>query len=127
MAQLAARRYAKAIFELALENGKLDDYTDQLAFLHALFEKETALFKLMTHPDVDKEEKFTILRKAFAKQASEDILGLLQIIIKKNREKDMKDILATFLAMSKAHQNIVTAYVDAPRPLSEKELLSVII
>ncbi len=125
MAQLVANRYAKAMFQLALENGQLDTYTEQLSVVLDTFKTEHEFSKIINHPEISHDKKFSMLEKVFGSVVVPDVLGLFAIIIRKGREKEIINILEAFVNMSKKHRGIVTAYVYGPVALTETQLSSI--
>ena len=57
MAKLVSKTYGDALFELALEEGKLDLLADEVKAVSEIISDNGDLTKLMNHPQIDKEEK----------------------------------------------------------------------
>ena len=83
MAKLAAKTYGDSLFELALEENKLDMLMDEAEFVLKVLAENEDLLKLMTHPKVSKEEKEQIIENIFKSKASDEMTGFLLIVIKK--------------------------------------------
>ena len=65
MAKLVATTYGNALFELAVEESKVDELNEEAeAVLHVL-KSEAGLSKLMDHPKIVKEEKNKIIISLF--------------------------------------------------------------
>lgn len=122
MAQLVAKRYAKALFELALEKNELDELSEQMAFVQSTLKSEETLLGCLNHPEIPYDEKFSIVQKVFESYVSNDILGLFKVVFHKNREVFIMDIIEAFISMSKKYKGIVTAYVYAPRTIPDDKL-----
>ena len=63
MAKLAATTYGDALFELALEESKIDALYDEVLVVLKAFEDNSELNKLFYNTKLDKEEKKKILKK----------------------------------------------------------------
>ena len=56
MAKLVSTTYGDALFELALEENKIDLVSEEVTFLKDVFKENDELLKIMNHPKVPKEE-----------------------------------------------------------------------
>ena len=113
--------YSQAFFDVALESGKLDEYVAQTDLVLSTLKTDESLNKLLIHPEVSTESKFSLLKELFANKISEDFLGLFNIILKKRREIHLISILEGFNELVMKHQNIAVAQVFTPAPLTESQ------
>lgn len=121
MAKLAAKTYGESLFELALEENKLDLFLEEAVFVQQVLSENEDLVKLMTHPKVSKEEKEEIIENIFKGKISNEVTGFLVIVIKKGRFKEMKDILSYFVARVKEYKKIGVAFVTTAVELKEAQ------
>lgn len=122
MAELIAKRYAAALFDIALEKDSVDKfYTDALDVYDTINSSEEFL-SVLKHPRISGEEKMNVLTSAFAGKIENDILGLFAVAVKKNREAQILDITQAFIDRIKEHKGIATASVVSAKPLSEEQL-----
>lgn len=130
MAKLAAKTYGDSLFELALEEGKLEILLEEAKFVEQVLAENEDLVKLMTHPKVGKDEKQNVIENIFKSKVSDDMTGFLVIVIKKGRFNEMKAILSYFIARVKEYKKIGVAFVttavelrDEQRKALEKRLI----
>ena len=120
MADLSTR-YAKALFELALERGLTSDYLEQAAFIsHALSEADAQ--RIITHPRIPIADKFAFFDGAFAGRIHEDLLGFMRLTVTKNREEFLTSALDALVEMIRRHQNYTTAKVVSAFELTPEQL-----
>lgn len=119
-AQLA-KRYAKALFEVASEEKQLDAFGAQLAELHETIADHAELEKFINNPRVKKEAKKDLVRKLFEKQLSPFVYNFLRLLIDKRRENILQGVLAEYKNLANAAQNIVPAEVTVAHPLVKKQ------
>jgi F-type H+-transporting ATPase subunit delta len=119
MAGLAVR-YATALFELATEKDKLDDTFEQAAFLRDTL-KDADCQRVISHPRIPTNEKIAFFENAFAGKIENDILGLVSLAIKKDREEFLVSALTAFIQMVNDHKRQTTAYVTSAVPLSNEQ------
>lgn len=119
MAKLVDKTYGDALFELALENGKIDTYYDEAKGVLSSLEDNDELFKLYNHPKITKEEKIKVTENIFKGRVSDDITGFLVLMINKDRQNAIKDTLKYFIAKIKEYKKIGVAYVTTAIKLDE--------
>lgn len=121
MAQLAAKKYATALFELAQEDGKMDTLNQEALAVLNVIKEEPKFMATLLHPQVTCDEKMKIVDKAFA-GFSNDMLGFLHIVLKKNRENELTHMLQIFLESIEETKGIVNAQVTTASPLTPAQL-----
>lgn len=119
MAKLVANVYGEALFELAVEQNRMDEYGDEARALLYVLDTNPELTQMMTHPNIDKEEKLNTIENIFKGKASAEIIGLMRMVVEKNHFKDMSGILTYFVRKEMEYKNIGIADVTTPTPLSE--------
>ncbi|MCR5687924.1 MAG: F0F1 ATP synthase subunit delta [Lachnospiraceae bacterium] len=121
MAKLVTKTYADALFQLAAEDGKVDElYSEAVALLDVL-ESNPDLSKVMTHPGVDKNEKLAAIREIFTGRLSGEMCGLLNQVVEAGRYAETEGILKYFISEVKEYKKIGVAYVMTPAPLSDDQ------
>ena len=130
MAKLVSKTYGDALFELALEENKIDSLKEEVEVVLAALSENQDLIKLMNHPKVSKEEKVALIEDIFKGRVSMELTGLLHMIAEKGHFAEVDEVLNYFLDCVKEHKNIGTAYVstaveltDAQKKAVEKRLL----
>lgn len=120
MAELSVR-YASALYEISLENNQLDEYLSQAILVRdALKTGETRT--IIEHPDISDREKREFLKTAFSESLSDPIAGLLDLAIRKKRERIILSALEEFITIANRHNGKVTAIVVSAVPLREEQL-----
>ncbi len=121
MAKLIAKTYGDALFELAVEEGKVDSLVEEVAGVLQILEENTDLQKLMNHPKISKEEKISVMENIFKGRVSDSLTGFLKIVVSKDRYGDVKEIFEYFLETVKEYKNIGTAYVTTAVELKDAQ------
>lgn len=121
MAKLAAKTYGDSLFELALEEGKVELFLEEAGFVLQVLTENEDLVKLMTHPKISKEEKEKVVENIFKSNISDEMTGFLVIVIKKGRFKEMKAILSYFIARVKEYKKIGVAFVTTAVELRQEQ------
>ncbi len=121
MAKLISKTYGDALFELAVENDKVDVLLEEVEQLKKVLSENEEFGRLMNHPKIIKEEKIQVAKNVFAGRISEELLGFLTIIISKDRYRDIDAILDYFVAEVKRYKGIGVATVTTAVPLREEQ------
>jgi F-type H+-transporting ATPase subunit delta len=103
MDRLAADRYARALFLVALEKNELDRYANELNAIYEVMTKDTAFMNLLSRADITQDDKIAVIEKMFKDQLNDDILGFFYVVLRRNGERDLLDIIKAFIAMVRNH------------------------
>ena len=117
MAKLVSKTYGDALFEVALEKNQLDEFLDEVKAAQTAIEENKELFKLMSHPKIVKEEK-SRSSQTFYRKVSEELVGLLRMIVDKGHFEQVDSVFTYFIDEVKEYKNIGTAYVTSAMELS---------
>ena len=125
MAKLAANAYGDALFELTIEKSKEDkayfeNITAEVVSVLESFKANIDLNKLLTHPQISKEEKIEVIENIFKGRTSNDIVGLLVTVIKNGRASEINAIFEYFIDRVNEYRHIGKAYVTSAIELDEE-------
>ena len=119
MAERIARTYGEALYSLAVEKNKTDEFFSEVSVILTAFNSSPDLFKLLAHPQITKEEKVKVIENILKGRVSDEITGFLTIIVTKERNKDIPEILEYFIDRVKEDKGIGKAYITTAIPLDE--------
>ena len=121
MAKLVAKTYGEALFKLAMEEKRGDEFLREVEEIRAILEDNPEFDKLMLHPGVPREEKLKLVEQVFKGRASDEMTGLLEIVIRKERYKDLQNIFQYFIDQMKEEKRIGIAYVTTAVELTQTQ------
>ncbi len=121
MAKLVSNVYGDALFDLAIEQDRIDDFSEEAKVIIEVLEENEDLSKMMCHPKIDKDEKTRVVENIFKGRVSDEIVGLMVMVIEKDHFKDMEDIFEYYISRVKEYKNIGVAYVKTPSELSDTQ------
>lgn len=119
MAKLVSTIYGEALFELAVEEGREEEFLSEAVQLKSLLDENPDFGKLMNHPKILKEEKLKVLEEVFGGRISKELLGFLHLVVSKDRYCDIDAILDFFISEVKELKGIGIAYVTTAADLNE--------
>ena len=121
MAKLVSKTYGDALFEVAAESQKMDAFYEEVCSVCAVLKENAELSKLMTHPKIVKEEKIQIIENIFKGKISDEIVGLMRMIVDKGHFGELESVLEYFITEVKESKQIGTAYVTSAAALTDAQ------
>lgn len=121
MAKQVETIYGNALFELAIEEQKIDSLYEEAIALINILDKNDEFIKLLGHPQISREEKIKLIENTFAKRCSKDIIGLMVMVVEKGHAKKISDIFKYFVKLVKKEKKIGVASVTSAIILDESK------
>ncbi len=127
MAKLVSKTYGEALFEIAMESGenKAQELMEEILGINAILRQNPEFDELMKHPGIPKQEKLQVLETVFGGRISKELENFLEIIVSKERYRDMPDIFSYFVNRVKEARKIGVAYVTTAVELTAVQRLAV--
>ena len=121
MAKLVSNVYGDALFELAVESGKIDDFLKEAEGVIDVVKSNDGFSQMMNHPKINKEEKLQIIDEVFKGRVSDEMVGLLRMLEEKDHSKDIETVLGYFIDRIYDYKKIGRATVSTPMELTETQ------
>jgi F-type H+-transporting ATPase subunit delta len=115
------KRYAGALFALALKHDNLDAVETGLHAVKDAFKASPQLMIVLLHPRISQAKKEEILRRIFGDQVKDDVLHLLLLMAQKDRTSQIPFIAAQFDRLLQLHRKEANGEVVSAVPLSEAQ------
>lgn len=117
----AGRRYAKALYEIASEQGQLSKIEEELQQIEQIFAENPLFLKFLHHPKIDKKVKKEQLTAIFKDFVSPTMLRFLELLIERNREEALEEVFKHYVYFANRERGLADAYVTSIKPLSAEE------
>jgi F-type H+-transporting ATPase subunit delta len=114
------KRYARSLFDLALEQGNADKVYDDMNLIMKTCEENRLLRLLLQNPVIYPEKKLAILKEIFANKTNKLTITFLEIIVRKRREAYLQSITSEYIAAYQAYKGIERAIVTTAIGLDDK-------
>jgi len=114
-----AQRYSKALFDFAEEKNQIEEIKDDMLLCAKVTEENVAFKKLLKSPIIKSNKKREIVEAIFKDKIQTITLEFFKILIKKNREEFIENIVHSYILLYKKHFGIKTAYVETAIKISE--------
>jgi F-type H+-transporting ATPase subunit delta len=118
MAEFAtlARPYAKAVFDLAAETDKFDDWSTHLDFLTTVI-KDSAMAAVIANPKVDQDTLSSLLLDVCDGHLDNEGINLLKILLENNRLHTIPSLAFQYEELKARHQGYLNVEIVSPYPL----------
>ena len=120
MAKLVSKTYGEALFEAAMESGedKAGELLEEINGVREILAENPRFDELMKHPGIPKQEKLRVVEEVFRERVSEELVNFLEVIVSKERYKDLNAIFDYFTDKVREQKKIGVAYVTTAVELS---------
>ena len=120
---ILAQRYAKALFSIARDEGRIEEYGAELDAFLGLVAGTPALADALGNPLYPLAAREAVFSAVAEKAGFSQVMkGFLVLVLRKGRMGHLREIAECYGALSDAHRNIARAVVSAPVPLPEATL-----
>lgn len=106
-----ANRYAKALFELALEQKKLDQVGVDMELIATAINEHKELSNMLKSPIIKLEKKENVMQELFGKKTDALSLKFMMLVAKKSREESLYYFAQEFTNIYKDYKGLVDAWV----------------
>ncbi|WP_291634273.1 F0F1 ATP synthase subunit delta [Clostridium sp.] len=115
------RRYALALYTVAEEKGKVEEYLNDLREIVSLMKNDAEFLKVIKHPQISTKRKKKMFINIFKGSIDEDLLSFLLILIEKDRILFTEEKLKEMEKIHLERNNILSVEVKTVIPLMETE------
>ena len=120
-----AKRYSKALFDLAIELDRLDLIKDDLANLGTFLEESTELSRFLVDPLLPLKKKESIFKELFTSKIDPLALRFILFLIEKKRIDLLQKCCGTFETLYLEFKGILRVRVFAAKNLTKDQLASI--
>ena len=114
-----ATKYSRAIFELAQEENKLDDYAKELLQVQKEIFSVPEAVKFFQNPLIPVQAKKELIAKAFQSEIGTEVLNFLMLLIDRGKIGIFNEIYEGFKGLKNQAQGILVADVVTAFPLTK--------
>lgn len=123
MAELIAKRYADALFEVSQELNKIEAIEEELLFIASCLTQYPEVNLLLKSPLVQLQEKKEIFTTIFNQRISLEVMNFMFILLDKRRQNYILAIIEEFKRMADAARNMVEAIAYTAESMTQVDIL----
>lgn len=117
-----AKRYAKALFEIAKEHGIVNEVEQDISALWAQLQSEKDLLKLLIHPMIPMSEKVKLLHRYFEGSIGELAMRFAELLLRRGRINQLGHIISVFKELADEWRGVLHVEVKSAIELTEDEI-----
>jgi F-type H+-transporting ATPase subunit delta len=118
---VVTKRYAKALFELAQDEGLVTETEERLRLIVEVTENDSEIRAFLNAPGIETDRKVQALRAAFGDKASVNVLHTIRLLIERGRQGELPSLLQAFRQVSGGILGLADALVTSAKPMNEEE------
>lgn len=118
---IIAKRYAKALFEIAQERQLIVEMEQQLKEVVALVETNYEWYLILTSPNINDVQKSMVFHKMLQGRICDVVWNTIQLLIKRRRINLLREIVDGYVRLAGEALGIVDAKVTSAYLLNESE------
>lgn len=126
MSAKAARRYANAFLETAIEKKNIESAHDDMLLMQNTLQASNDLRLALKSPIVKKEQKRSVLASIFESKISGLTVNLLTLLSDKSRVDLLEDIAKHFIELYNRYHGIIEVNVSSASELEKSQLNTLI-
>lgn len=113
-----SKRYAKALFDLAIESNLLDQIMQDLNLIRGVNHHELSV--LLASPVISSDKKINIFNSIFSKHIQAITLAFFKLVFSKGRSVIIEDIIEAFASMYRENKGIKVVEITTAIALSNE-------
>jgi F-type H+-transporting ATPase subunit delta len=122
---VVARTYARALFEAAQNEGRIEPVRDELATFVQAVDEVPELRALIRNPELDPPTKAAAL-EAVLEGADELVRNFVRVVAEKGRAAQLDEILREYEALVAAEEHILNVELTTAYELSDDEAAAIV-
>ena len=114
--------YILALFDLAKENSKIDDYLSNSRALLKAVEENEKVISIMDSPQVDLDDKYSLIDKTFGEWIEKELINTLKILAQRQNFSLLRNILKGLIKKLNNEKGITEGVVYSTSELDEGKI-----
>lgn len=123
MAELISTTYSTALFDVCVEENKVDEFMNEVGFINETLKNNDEFFEILKTPRININEKKKIIDNVFGDKVNKEIINFIKILIDKRRIGYIIDIANEFERMACEYKGIVKAKAYSSISLSSEQII----
>ena len=104
---IIAKRYAKSLLDLSLENKNSEQVNNDMVQLSEICANSSDLVSVLNNPTINAVKKTDVFNALFEGKVEKESLDFINLITKNSRETLLPTIAQTFIKLFKQHNNVL--------------------
>lgn len=115
------REYAEALFMLAAEEGKTEEYLSSLLTVRKLVEENPEYLEFLSSPAISLQERLSAIDEAYENIFPEYVVSFLKLLCENGRIRTINTAIDEYEKLMMAFSNRAIAVITSATPLDEEQ------
>ncbi|MGN1182010.1 MAG: F0F1 ATP synthase subunit delta [Faecalibacillus sp.] len=115
-------RYAESLFDLAIEENKVNQYLQDIKLVNEVLESDRKIVQFFSHVLIDNNVKYQLIDKAFQDNVDKYVLNFLKLLVQSRRIRYIDDIVKCYIDLSNQYLGIEQGTIYTPFELSNQQI-----
>ena len=117
---IISMRYARALFEYALEKKVEDTLFSEMKNVSEAFSKNPKLRSVLDNPVLGNSDKLQLIKSAAGIKVSDEYIRFAELLLRQRREKHLQTVSLVYLDLYRKHKNINIAKLVTATPVNDE-------
>lgn len=118
--------YATALFALAIENGKENEYRNALEGILTVISENSEYIDFLASPAIPLKIRLNEVDRAFSSFAPEEVVSFVKVLCERGRIKEITECIEEFARLVDEKNKVSIAKVTSPVELTELQKIKLI-
>lgn len=118
----AARRYATALLQLAIERDEVQEILSDVQFIRNTLQDSRDLTLFLRSPVINRDDKLAVLEKLFKDELQKPTYLFLKLMTRKGRENLLEQIVEAFVEKYNEYAGIIKIDAFVAQDLSDEQV-----
>ncbi|NMO94556.1 F0F1 ATP synthase subunit delta [Paenibacillus lemnae] len=118
---VAAKRYARALFEVAAQQQKGLEVEEELRAVVTALDSDPDIRKFIATPNIPQSVKMDVLSKTLKGRVSEPVINTMELLLNRGRAELLGEVLNSYVKIQGESQGMADATVYSTYLLNEQE------
>jgi F-type H+-transporting ATPase subunit delta len=116
-----ALKYARALFDAAIEEDRVNETAADMASVGKLAQQDASFLGFLVSPEVLTEHKLEFIQSVFASRLSPLVVNYLRLLVNKTRINFLPEMCEEFVRLVEEHRGILRAEVLTAVPMDQDQ------
>jgi F-type H+-transporting ATPase subunit delta len=118
MAQVVAKRYARALFNIAKEKDAFEKYVEELKNLDKILHYKE-VYRIVANRSIPIKDKIDVIDALIGNRFDVNVVNFIKLVISKHRESILGEIIYEFIAMCKEYYGMTDVELVSVHELND--------
>lgn len=116
------KNYSSALFEIAVDKKKVDEFKDDMSFIKKIIDENNDFIKFLDTPFIENIHKNKVIDEIFKSSINKDVLNFFKILVSANLAKYFNEIYLEYSHLTNVYNGVVEGIIYSAFELKPKQI-----